>query len=45
MEKKYFAIKHIDNVNFDCPELARRKTLFEKFNSRICQRKAYYGGW
>ncbi|MCF6767035.1 transcription termination factor Rho [Thiotrichales bacterium 19S11-10] len=27
--ERYFAIKHIDSVNFDSPEIARTKVLFE----------------
>ncbi len=33
--EKYFAMSHIDTVNFDPPEYARRKTLFEDLTAEF----------
>ncbi|GAB4221813.1 MAG: transcription termination factor Rho [Francisella sp.] len=37
--EKYFAVKHIDSVNFDSPELARKKILFENLTPEYAKER------
>ena len=37
--ERYFAVKHIDSVNFDSPELARTKVLFENLTPEYAKER------
>ncbi len=39
--ERYFAVKHIDSVNFDSPEMARTKILFENLTPEYARERLF----